>query len=123
MRGMAPTPDAGVRCSELMAAISLATCLVATDLAGLLGMSLDLRQRVYQLALLQHIGCTAASAQVASVMGDELVMRAHAATLDFADQRQMLRFLLGHVARTNPPLGRPAALVRAVAGGKAMTGT
>jgi HD-GYP domain-containing protein (c-di-GMP phosphodiesterase class II) len=134
---MAPGPEAGVRCSELIAAISLATdvgmampletglatCLVATELAGLLGMSLDLQQRVYQLALLQHIGCTAASARVASVMGDELVMRAHAATLDFADQRQMLKFLLGHVARTSPPLGRPAALARAVAGGKAMTGT
>jgi hypothetical protein len=31
-------------------------------------------------------------------------MRAHAATLNFADQRQMLRFLLGHVTRMHAPL-------------------
>jgi HD-GYP domain-containing protein (c-di-GMP phosphodiesterase class II) len=137
MRGMAVGAEAPVRCSELVAAISLATdvgmaapletglatCLVATSLAGRLGLSVTMRQRAYQLALLQHIGCTAASAQVASVMGDELMMRAHAMTLDFADQRQMLRFLVGHVARTNPPLGRPVALTRAIARGKAMTGT
>jgi L-serine deaminase len=66
----------------------LAACLVAASLADRLGLSVTMQQRAYQLALLQHIGCTAASAQVASVMGDELVMRAHAATLDFADQRQ-----------------------------------
>jgi HD-GYP domain-containing protein (c-di-GMP phosphodiesterase class II) len=50
-------------------------------------------------------------------------MRAHAATLDFADRRQMLGFLFGHVARVSPPLGRPAALARAIAGNKTMTGT
>lgn len=90
--------DAGLRCAGtllgLMAAISLATdvgmaapletglaaCLVAASLADWLGLSATMQQRAYQLALLQHIGCTAASAQVASVMGDELVMRAHAAT-------------------------------------------
>ena len=77
----------------------LATCLVTMSLADRLGVSLPVRQRCYQLALLQHIGCTAAASQVAAVMGDELIMRAHAATLDFADRRQMLGFLLGHVAR------------------------
>jgi HD-GYP domain-containing protein (c-di-GMP phosphodiesterase class II) len=54
-------------------------------------------------------------------MGDELVMRAHARTLDFADRREMLAFLVSHVGRTNPPLGRPAALARAVAGGRRVT--
>jgi HD-GYP domain-containing protein (c-di-GMP phosphodiesterase class II) len=119
------------RWSELMAAISLATdigmaqplesglatCLVATGLAGRLGLTALERQRTYHLALLQHIGCTAASTQVAAVMGDELVMRAHASTLDFADRRQMFTFLLGHVGRTNPVLARPAALARAIARG------
>jgi len=33
---------------------------------------------------LQHVGCTLAAAPVAAIMGDEMVMRAHAATLDFA---------------------------------------
>ena len=137
MPGMALTSDAQVRCSELMAAISLATdmgmafpletglatCLVTMSLADRLGLGPSVRQRCYQLALLQHIGCTAAASQVAAVMGDEIIMRAHAATLDFADRRQMLGFLLGHVARVGPPLGRPAALARAIAGNKTMTGT
>jgi HD-GYP domain-containing protein (c-di-GMP phosphodiesterase class II) len=137
MPGMALVSDAQVRCSELMAAISLATdmgmgvpletglatCLIATSLADRLGTGLPVRQRCYQLALLQHIGCTAAASQVAAVMGDEMIMRAHSATLDFADRRQMLGFLLGHVARVNPPLGRPAALARAIAGNKTLTGS
>jgi HD-GYP domain-containing protein (c-di-GMP phosphodiesterase class II) len=137
MPGMALVSDAQVRCSELMAAISLATdlgmglplesglaiCLVTLSLADRLGTGLSVRQRCYQLALLQHIGCTAAASQVAAVMGDEMIMRAHTGTLDFADRRQMLGFLLGHVARVSPPLGRPAALARAIAGNKTMTGT
>jgi hypothetical protein len=72
---------------------------------------------------LQHIGCTVAAAPVAAIMGDEMIMRAHAATLDFGDRAEMFRFLLGHVTRANPPLARPAALARAAAGGKRMLGT
>jgi hypothetical protein len=103
-----------VRWSELMAAVSLATdigmaqplesglatCLVATALADRLGLDPLERQRTYHLSLLQHIGCTAAASQVAAIMGDELVMRAHAGSLDFADRGQMFTFLLSHVART-----------------------
>src|SRR5689334_16865935 len=102
-----------LRWCELMAAISLATdvgmampmesglatCLVATALADRLALAAAERKRAYHLALLQHIGCTAASTRIAAVMGDELVMRAHASTLDFADRRAMFGFLLGHVAR------------------------
>jgi HD-GYP domain-containing protein (c-di-GMP phosphodiesterase class II) len=137
MWAMGAGSEGDVRAPELIAAISLATdigmaqpletglaiCLVAVELARRLGHGPDLRQRTYRLALLQHIGCTVASAPVAAVMGDELVMRGHAATLDFADQAQMFRFLLAHVARVNPPLARPAALARAIANGRRVTGT
>jgi HD-GYP domain-containing protein (c-di-GMP phosphodiesterase class II) len=128
--------DEGVQVSELIAAISLAVdigmaqpletglgvCLIAVELARRLGYGPDLAQRTFRLALLQHIGCTVAAAPVAAIMGDEMVMRAHAATLDFADRAEMSRFLLAHVARVNRPLGRPAALARAAAGGKRLTG-
>jgi len=133
------TQDAGedVRATELIAAVSLAVdigmaqpletglavCLVAVELAERLGYEPGLRQRTFRLALLQHVGCTVAAAPVASVMGDEMVMRAHAATLDFADRAEMFRFLLAHVTRANPPLARPAALARAAAGGRRMLGT
>jgi HD-GYP domain-containing protein (c-di-GMP phosphodiesterase class II) len=137
MWAMGEEPDEGVRPAELIAAISLATdigmaqpletglavCLVAVELAGRLGYGPDLRQRTFHLALLQHIGCTVASAPVAAVLGDEMVMRGHAATLDFTDQAAMFRFLLSHVGRVNPPLARPAALARAVARGKQVNGT
>src|SRR5256714_13410262 len=126
-----------VRWSELRSAISfatafgmaqpmesgLATCLVATALAARLGLDLPARQRTYHLSLLQHIGCTAASTQIAEVMGDEMVMRAYARTLDFADKRAMFAFLLSHVARINPLLSRPAALAGAVAQGGRVTAT
>jgi HD-GYP domain-containing protein (c-di-GMP phosphodiesterase class II) len=101
----------------------LATCLVATALAERLGLDASERQRTYHLSLLQHIGCTAAASDVAVIMGDELVMRAYAGTLDFADRQQMFGFLLSHVGRTNPVWARPAALVRAVAKGPQLTAT
>src|SRR5262245_41345445 len=117
-----------VQWSELISSISLATdigmaqpletglgvCLVALALADRLGLDPGQRQRTYQLSLLQHIGCTATSHQVATVMGDELLMRAHSHTLDFADRTQMMAFLVGHVARANAPAARPVALARAV---------
>ena len=101
----------------------LATCLVATALADRRGLDPIERQRTYHLSLLQHIGCTAAASKVAEIMGDELVMRAHSASLDFADRGQMFTFLLSHVARTNPIRSRPAALLRAVAKGPELTAT
>lgn len=101
----------------------LANCVVAAALATRLGFEPDLVQRTYDLALLEHIGCTAVSAEIAHIMGDELVMRGHAATLDFADHKQMFRFMLGHVGRISPPLGRPVALARAMAlGGRIVDG-
>jgi HD-GYP domain-containing protein (c-di-GMP phosphodiesterase class II) len=120
---------------ELIAAISLAadtgmaqplesglsTCLVSMALSDLMGLDEGTRRRIYQLSMLQHIGCTAAAADVAAVVGDEMVMRAHAATLDFGDRKAMFRFMLAHVARTNPVLGRPAALARMMARGRRIT--
>src|SRR5579871_3334268 len=115
---MAQDADEDVRAAELIAAVSLAVdigmaqpletglavCLVAVGLAERLGYEPGLMQRTFRLALLQHVGCTVAAAPVAAVMGDEMVMRAHAATLDFARRTEMFRFLFAHVARANPPM-------------------
>ena len=90
---------AAVTWPELMAATSLAadtgmalpletglaTCLVSVRLGRRLGLDDAEMQRVYHLSLLQHIGCTAAATEVAQVVGDELLMREHAALLDFSD--------------------------------------
>ena len=95
----------------------LATCLVSVALGRSLGLGEDELSRTYHLALLQHIGCTAAASEVADVLGDEMLMREHARLLDFSDQREMFRFMLGHVARANPVTARPMALARAIVGG------
>jgi HD-GYP domain-containing protein (c-di-GMP phosphodiesterase class II) len=133
---MAP-PAAGsqpetVTWPELMAATSLAadigmalpletglaTCLVAVELGRVVGLDEVSLTRVHHLALLQHIGCTAVASDVAEVVGDELLMRAHATLLDFSDQREMFGFMLAHVARANPVLARPMALARALVRGR-----
>jgi HD-GYP domain-containing protein (c-di-GMP phosphodiesterase class II) len=101
----------------------LATCLVAMGLAGRLGLADDELRRTYHLSLLQHIGCTTASATVADVVGDELLMRQHSSIVDFSDQRQVARMMLGHVARANPVAARPLALLRAFAGGPRIMAT
>ena len=67
--------DGQIRLAELMAALSLATdlglgrpleyelgvCLSALELADRLGCSSEERSDVYYLALLIHLGCTAAA--------------------------------------------------------------
>ena len=129
--------DPRVSWPELMAATSLAadtgmglpletglaTCLVSMRLAERLGLEPGELRRTYHLSLLQHIGCTSASATVAEVVGDEILMREHSATLDFSDQGQVLRFMLSHVARANPLAARPRALVRALMGGPRIMAT
>ena len=119
--------DQQVTWPELMAATSLAadtgmalpletglaTCLVSVELGRRLGLDETEMKRTYHLALLQHIGCTAAATEVAEVVGDEMLMREHATLLDFSDQREMFGFMLAHVSRANPVLARPLALARA----------
>jgi hypothetical protein len=75
--------EAEVSWPELMAATSLAadtgmglpletglaTCLVAMRLGDRLDLDPTELRRTYHLALLQHIGCTTASATVADVAG------------------------------------------------------
>ncbi len=130
-------PQLAVTWPELMAATSLAadtgmalpletglaTSLVSVELGSRLGLDASGLQRVFHLALLQHIGCTAATTTVAEVVGNELLMREHATLLDFADQREMFRFMLAHVARANPVAARPLALARAMVGGGRIIGT
>ena len=137
MPAVSSGPQATVTWPELMAATSLAadtgmalpletglaTSLVAVELGRRLDLDESGLQRVFHLALLQHIGCTAATTTVAEVVGDELLMREHATLLDFSDQREMFRFMLAHVARANPVSARPVALARAMVGGGRITST
>ena len=124
-----------VRRSELIAAISLAsdlgmghpletglgTAVVAVGLARRLGLEGADLDRVRDLALLQHVGCTATATEAAEILGDDLLMRSHAAMLDFADKRAMAAFMVQHVNRAYPPLKRPGGLLKAMTrGGRLM---
>jgi HD-GYP domain-containing protein (c-di-GMP phosphodiesterase class II) len=121
-----------VRRSELIAAISLAsdlgmghpletglgTAVVAVGLAHRLGLEGADVDRVRDLALLQHVGCTSTSTQAAEILGDDLLMRSHAAMLDFADKKAMAAFMVQHVNRAYSPLKRPGGLLKAMTGGR-----
>ena len=123
--------------AELMAAMSLAcdtgmglpletglaTCLVSMELGRAADLTAAELDRTYRLALLQHVGCTSVAAENAAAMGDELVLREHSVLLNFADNREMFRFMLGHVGRVNPVLERPWALARALAKGRHLLDT
>jgi HD-GYP domain-containing protein (c-di-GMP phosphodiesterase class II) len=85
-----------VRLAEIVGALSLATdlgmgspfelglstCLVATRLAETLGCGEAEIRRVYWVALLRHVGCTAATHELAALVGDEIAFRRSLSTAD-----------------------------------------
>jgi hypothetical protein len=90
MADVRPATRDSIRLSELMAAWSVAidVCMVMPMEFGLrvcsravrLAQSMDLdvaeQRRVYYLALLRHIGCTAENSALADHLGDERTFRA-----------------------------------------------
>src|SRR6266540_7385154 len=116
--GFAGAGAGAVRLAEVVGALSLATdagmgaplelglgtCVIATRLADALGCDAEETRRVYYLALLRHIGCTAGSHEFAALVGDELEFHHGLEGADFS-QGQMLRHLVRTVTRDEPPLG------------------
>jgi HD-GYP domain-containing protein (c-di-GMP phosphodiesterase class II) len=124
-----------VRLGEVVAALSLAAdvglgvpletglqlCALSLALAERMGLDETDRDRVFYLSLLRHIGCTAASDDVASVAGDEIALRRGAVGVDLAAPRELLPYLLRLVSETTPPARRPLALARLLAGKSSIT--
>lgn len=91
--------SSGIRLAELMAALSLATdlgmgqpiefalcaCVLALRLADKCGYSQDALREIYYQALLRYIGCNAETDWLASVVGDEQLLRAEFAQVDRAN--------------------------------------
>ncbi len=85
-----PAGDLRPRLVELVAALSLAAdlglgqpmehgmraCLIATRLAGNLGLDEQARDDVYWVSLLGMVGCTADSYELRQIWGDDLALRA-----------------------------------------------
>src|SRR5688572_22937130 len=117
-----------VRLSELMAAWSVAidvgmvmpmefglrVCSRAVRLAQRLDLDVGRQRRVYYLALLRHIGCTAENATLAEYLGDERAFRAGLGTRDVSDPRALFPYLLRLTVGSRPLAQRPAALAHLV---------
>ena len=72
---------------------------------------MDGQRRVYYLALLRHIGCTADNPELAGLLGDELAFRAGMGTRDVSSGRALLPYLLQLTVGARPAAERPAALL------------
>lgn len=116
-----------LRMAELLAAVSLATDLAddapfesalagavtALDVARLAGLEGDDLSDVYFLALLYHLGCTAAAdAQARVGGGDDVSSRRWFSEADYTNKPQLLRIAATRIARE----WGPAARARAVGG-------
>jgi len=109
---------------EIVAALSLATdlalgqplesglavCRVALALAEEAGLDEAERERVYHVALLRHVGCTAENQSFAEIVGDDVVFRAGAATVETTSPRALGAYMVGHLFRTHGLVGTAAKL-------------
>jgi HD-GYP domain-containing protein (c-di-GMP phosphodiesterase class II) len=94
----------------------LRVCALGLEVGERMGLSDEELDRVFQLSMLRHIGCTANSDEFAAIAGNELALRSGGARMDLADRAGMLPHVVRHVAATNPPARRPLAFVRLLAG-------
>jgi HD-GYP domain-containing protein (c-di-GMP phosphodiesterase class II) len=124
-----PATRDSIRLSELMAAWSIAidvamvlpmefglrVCSRAVRLARQMDLDVDQQRRVYYLALLRHIGCTAENPALAAYLGDERAFRAGIGTRDVSDPRALFPYLLQLAVGSRPLAQRPAALFHLLA--------
>ena len=96
---MGATTNQGLRLSDLLGALSLATdlgagvpfekglrtCAVASGIAGELGLGPDDRAAVYFASLLRSLGCTAEGSKFAAWFGDDVAVQRELKTLDLDD--------------------------------------
>ncbi len=119
-----------VRLSELMAAWSVAidvgmvmpiefglrVCSRAVRLAQQMTLDVGTQRRVYYLALLRHVGCTAENTALAGFLGDERAFRAGLGTRDVSSSRALFPYVLQLTVGSRPLAQRPAARQRRLAG-------
>jgi HD-GYP domain-containing protein (c-di-GMP phosphodiesterase class II) len=126
--------DDQIRLAEVMASLSLATdlglgqtlehelgvCLSALELADRLGCTADESSDVYYVALLAHIGCTAAAPYFASwVGGDEIHFQSGVQVLGPASEpAEDIRYLVRRLADDRPLPERARLVAKQLIGGK-----
>jgi HD-GYP domain-containing protein (c-di-GMP phosphodiesterase class II) len=126
--------DDQIRLAEVMASLSLATdlglgqplehelgvCLSALELADRLGCGADECSDVYYVALLVHVGCTAAAPYFASwVGGDEIHFQSGVQVLGPASEpAEDIRYLVRRLADDRPVPERARLVAKLLVGGK-----
>ena len=126
--------DDEIRLAELIAALSLATdlglgqplehelgvCLSALELAERLGCAPEERSDVYYVALLAHVGCTAAAPYFAGwVGGDEIHFQSGVQVLGPASApAEDIRYLVRRLADDRPLPERARLVAKQLVGGK-----
>lgn len=121
-----------VRLAEIMTAVSLATdlgmgqpleqafrvCLLAVKLGRRLGCPPATLSDIYYVALLQHLGCTASTAEIAALNGgDDLAFRSWGIVLAHAGPGEFLGQFSRHVGEGRGLGSRAALLAGGLAGG------
>src|SRR5262245_57799710 len=121
-------PSTYLRLAELMAALSIATdlgmgqpmeyamttCIVAMRLGEAAGLNeAELRDAYYE-ALLRYVGCNADTYWLASIVGDELALRADIAKIETTDTRRLLELMLRYIRQANAA-ANPLQMVQAIA--------
>lgn len=120
----------GVRLSELVAALSLATdlglgqpqqhiirqTLIALRMADLEGLPEDERAAIYYISLLAWVGCVADAHEMGKWFGDDMAVRADSYVIDKTGL-PFIRFMIGHVASGGAPIHRLTMIGRFLAGG------
>ena len=110
--------------SQIVGALSLATnvgmslplesglriCRLALALAEQAGIDESQRERIYYVALLRHVGCTAEVHSFSAIVGDELSFHDGASRMDATSPKAMAAFTLRHLVRTNGLLGAAGKL-------------
>ncbi|HST05816.1 MAG TPA: HD domain-containing phosphohydrolase [Chloroflexia bacterium] len=129
-RSITNSATPGVRLSELMGALSIATdlgmgqsvesalasCVLAVRLAEKLHLGADDLRDVYYQALLRYIGCNAETHTLASIVGDELAMRHDFAAIDTARTNEVLALVLRYIRQANEG-SSPLYMARMIARG------
>jgi hypothetical protein len=116
-----PVTSSGVRLSELLAAMSLATDLglgqppehmlraarIGMRLGERLGLDTDALATLYDVSVLTYVGCPVYGNEIATVFGDDIDFRSHASEVDLAGFSAMI-FMLRRAAPERPRSTGPA---------------
>jgi len=123
-----------VRLAELIASISLATdlgtgqpmghalrtCCLAMGLARELSLPVREQFDTYYVSLLRFLGCTAEATPDAELNGgDDIALYSGLAPSFMGSSTESLRWIVRHLAESDPPLPRARSVVRAVTDPKA----